>query len=67
MKISVVVPVYNEVDSIPQLHNELRAILSDFDSYEIWIYNISDSTLVNIANGINPVTKRETISTLECS
>ena len=31
MKISVVVPVYNEVDSIPQLHNELRAILSDFD------------------------------------
>ena len=27
----------------------------DFDSYEIWIYNISDSTLVKIANGINPI------------
>jgi hypothetical protein len=26
----------------------------DFDSYEIWVYNISDSTLVNITNGTNP-------------
>ena len=43
MKISVVVPVYNEVDSIPQLHNELRAILSDFDSYEIFFIDDGSS------------------------
>jgi len=27
----------------------------DFDTYEIWVYNISDSTLVNITNGTNPI------------
>ena len=27
----------------------------DFDSYKIWVYNISDSTLVNITNGTNPI------------
>ena len=27
----------------------------DFDSYEILVYNILDSTLVNIANGTNPL------------
>ena len=43
MKISVVVPVYNEVDSIPHLHNELRAILSDFDSYEIFFIDDGSS------------------------
>ena len=27
----------------------------DFDSFEIWVYDISDSTLVNITNGTNPI------------
>jgi len=35
MKISVVIPVYNEVDSIPRLYKELSDVLSNFDWYEI--------------------------------
>ena len=43
MKISVVIPVYNEVDSIPQLYNELMVILSNFDSYEIFFIDDGSS------------------------
>ena len=35
MKISVVIPVYNEVDSVAQLYKELIKVLSSFDSYQI--------------------------------
>ena len=28
MKISIVIPVYNEVESLEQLYNELRKVLS---------------------------------------
>tara|TARA_B100001245_G_C22894017_1_gene431140 strand:+ start:2318 stop:3244 length:927 start_codon:yes stop_codon:yes gene_type:complete len=35
MKISVVIPVYNEVESVEQLYKELIKVLSSFDSYQI--------------------------------
>ncbi|MBT6782176.1 MAG: glycosyltransferase, partial [Candidatus Marinimicrobia bacterium] len=35
MKISVVIPVYNEVDSLRELHHQLTQSLSPFESYEI--------------------------------
>ena len=35
MKISVVIPVYNEVDSLEQLYNELSEVLSGYNSYQI--------------------------------
>ena len=35
MKISVVIPVYNEVESVEQLYKELIKVLSTFDSYQI--------------------------------
>ena len=35
MKISVVIPVYNEVDSLEQLYNELSKVLSVYNSYQI--------------------------------
>ncbi|MBT4371573.1 MAG: glycosyltransferase family 2 protein, partial [Candidatus Marinimicrobia bacterium] len=35
MKISIVIPVYNEVDSLRELHSQLSQSLSVFDSYEI--------------------------------
>jgi len=35
MKISVVIPVYNEVDSIERLYKELIKVLTTFDSYQI--------------------------------
>ena len=35
MKISVVIPVYNEVESVEQLYKELIEVLSSFDSYQI--------------------------------
>ena len=35
MKISIVIPVYNEVESLEQLYNELRKVLSVYESYQI--------------------------------
>ncbi len=35
MKISVIIPVYNEVDSLQELHHELTRVLSDYIPYEI--------------------------------
>ena len=35
MKISVVIPVYNEVESVEQLYKELIKVLSSFDTYQI--------------------------------
>ena len=35
MKISVVIPLYNEVESIEKLYNELRKVLSVYESYQI--------------------------------
>ena len=35
MKISIVIPVYNEVESLKQLYNELRKVLSVYESYQI--------------------------------
>ena len=35
MKISIVIPVYNEVESLKQLYNELRKVLSVYASYQI--------------------------------
>ena len=35
MKISVVIPIYNEVDSLEQLYNELSEVLSVYNSYQI--------------------------------
>ena len=35
MKISVVIPVYNEVDSLEKLYNELSEVLSGYNSYQI--------------------------------
>ncbi len=35
MKISVVIPVYNEVDSLKELHQELTRVLSSYNEYEI--------------------------------
>jgi glycosyltransferase involved in cell wall biosynthesis len=33
--ISVVVPLYNEAESLPELHEKLREVLAAFESYEI--------------------------------
>ena len=35
MKISIVIPVYNEAESLKQLYNELRKVLSVYESYQI--------------------------------
>ena len=35
MKISVVIPVYNEVESLRELHQQLSQSLSSFEAYEI--------------------------------
>ena len=35
MKISVVIPIYNEVDSLEQLYNELSEVLSVYNFYQI--------------------------------
>ena len=35
MKISVIIPVYNEVGSLQELHNELTRVLTDYMPYEI--------------------------------
>ena len=43
MKISVVIPVYNEVDSIPRLYKELSDVLSNFDWYEIFFIDDGSS------------------------
>ena len=43
MKISVVIPVYNEFDSIPQLYKELNDVLSAFDWYEIFFIDDGSS------------------------
>ena len=43
MKISVVIPVYNEVDSIPRLYKELNDVLSNLDWYEIFFIDDGSS------------------------
>ena len=43
MKISVVIPVYNEVDSIPRLYKELDDVLSNLDWYEIFFIDDGSS------------------------
>ena len=43
MKISVVIPVYNEVDSIPRLYKELSDVLSNFDWYEVFFIDDGSS------------------------
>ena len=43
MKISVVIPVYNEVDSIPRLYKELSDVVSNFDWYEIFFIDDGSS------------------------
>ena len=45
MKISIVIPVYNEVDSISQLYKELTDVLSDFASYEIFFIHLDEAYL----------------------
>ena len=35
MKISVIIPVFNEVDSIQELHEELTRVLLAYKPYEI--------------------------------
>ena len=35
MKLSVVIPIYDEVESLEQLYNELRKVLSIYESYQI--------------------------------
>ena len=37
MNLSVIIPVYNEVDSILRLYKELSDVLSNFDWYEIFL------------------------------
>ena len=43
MKISVVIPVYNEIDSISQLYKELNDVLSGFDWYEVFFIDDGSS------------------------
>ncbi len=57
MKISVVIPVYNEVESVEQLYKELIKVLSSFDSYQIIF--VDDGSSDGSVNVIKKIVKND--------
>jgi glycosyltransferase involved in cell wall biosynthesis len=61
MKISIVIPVYNSEECIPELHREVRKALDPFESYELILVNdkSKDRSWEKIveACGLNPRVK----------
>ena len=60
MKISVVIPVYNEVESVEQLYKELIKVLSSFDSYQIIF--VDDGSSDGSVNVIKKIIENDTNS-----
>jgi glycosyltransferase involved in cell wall biosynthesis len=51
--LSIIIPVYNEVESLSELHNELNAILSSFENYEIiFVDDGSSDGSIDILNNL---------------
>ena len=54
MKISVIIPVFNEVDSIQELYEELKRVLLAYEPYEIlFIDDGSTDGSVDIINRLS--------------
>jgi len=52
--ITVIIPVYNEVESLKELHKELTAVLSGYDNYELlFVDDGSSDGSINILNELS--------------
>ena len=52
--ITVIIPVYNEVESLKELHKELTAVLSGNDNYELlFVDDGSSDGSINILNELS--------------
>jgi len=54
MKVSVIVPVYNEEESIPELYSELRDVL-DCESWDGEIIMVDDGSIDQSAEVISKI------------